>query len=68
VIGWDRGRPARNEREARKPIGGYLPKDCALSACFRAERPRFQQSLDWFLPLSQTDPHFHIWTSFLHHC
>jgi hypothetical protein len=35
VIGWNRGRPARNEREARKPIGGYLPKDCALSARLR---------------------------------
>ena len=35
---WDRGRPARNEREARKRIGGYLPKTARLGA-FAGETP-----------------------------
>jgi len=44
VICWDRGRPARNEREARTD---FLQKTARLTARLRAGRPRSQQSLEW---------------------
>jgi hypothetical protein len=37
-MGWDRGRPARSERKARKDI----PKTCAPAVRLRAGRPRSQ--------------------------
>jgi hypothetical protein len=38
VIVWDRGRPARNEREARKRIGGFCERLRAFGA-FAGETP-----------------------------
>ena len=45
-FGWDRGRPARNEREARKPVEGDSPMNCAPAAHFRGDARGPGQSLE----------------------
>jgi len=47
-ICWDRGRPARNEREARKRIGA---KDCAPVGAFAGEGARGPSKIMRGLPL-----------------
>ena len=42
VICWDRGRPARNEREARKRIKTQQPQNLRTFGALRAGRPRSQ--------------------------